>query len=82
MMFGDNRKGACGIERNENKQIHVPLMMRGKRMAKVSCGGLHCMGINEKGRIYSWGSNRSGQLGRVAEDGKGEEKSGQTPNII
>ena len=50
MMFGDNRKGACGLDHIENKYIYCPVEMRGHRFIKMACGQLHCMGINQQGK--------------------------------
>lgn len=66
-MFGDNRKGACGLDHIENKYIYCPVEMRAHRFIKIACGQLHCMGINQQGKVVSWGSNKAGQLGRPKE---------------
>ena len=31
---------------------------------KVACGGLHTLVLDTKGRVYSWGCNDEGPLGR------------------
>eukprot|EP00960_Hanusia_phi_P047842 758617-Hanusia_phi.AAC.2 len=35
---------------------------------EVSCGGQHTCSITSSGELYSWGSNRYGQLGRAVSD--------------
>eukprot|EP00232_Nephroselmis_pyriformis_P011185 CAMPEP_0182875778 /NCGR_PEP_ID=MMETSP0034_2-20130328/13746_1 /TAXON_ID=156128 /ORGANISM="Nephroselmis pyriformis, Strain CCMP717" /LENGTH=468 /DNA_ID=CAMNT_0025008533 /DNA_START=26 /DNA_END=1436 /DNA_ORIENTATION=+ len=36
-------------------------------MHRISCGWNHTVGVNERGHVYSWGSNEYGQLGRQAD---------------
>jgi alpha-tubulin suppressor-like RCC1 family protein len=37
-------------------------------IADVACGEYHCLSISNKGEIYSWGNNASGQLGKGKRD--------------
>lgn len=34
-------------------------------MTSVACGEAHSMALNEWGQLYTWGSDSSGQLGKL-----------------
>eukprot|EP01125_Pyxidicula_operculata_P018804 TRINITY_DN6726_c0_g1_i2.p1 TRINITY_DN6726_c0_g1~~TRINITY_DN6726_c0_g1_i2.p1 ORF type:complete len:681 (-),score=117.31 TRINITY_DN6726_c0_g1_i2:93-2111(-) len=54
---------------NEKPAISVPCTLKGdiinKKIVSVACGALHCLLLDEDGRVYSFGKNTSGQLGLV-----------------
>lgn len=39
----------------------IPLNIK---VVKIVCGALHNLVLTEKGEVFSWGNNDSGQLGR------------------
>lgn len=32
-------------------------------IVQISCGNEHCMALTDRGKLYSWGANKAGQLG-------------------
>jgi len=54
--------------------VHVPeqITSLGSDIKQVACGNSHCVALQGKGVVYSWGSNTFGELGRKV--GKGESK--------
>lgn len=70
-MWGGNNDGKCGASLNQ-KSLLLPTLIqftekqtkkKGK-LIKITCGTNHSMALTNIGFIYSWGSNRFGQLGR------------------
>lgn len=37
----------------------------GNRIIKIVCGGMHTVALSSAGRVYTWGCNDEGALGRV-----------------
>ncbi len=62
--WGDNDRGQLGIGTLTSSDIpvrvHVP---KGVTFLTVSSGGYASYGIDQTGRLWAWGDNRSGQLG-------------------
>jgi alpha-tubulin suppressor-like RCC1 family protein len=62
--WGNNDRGQLGIGSRTDShvpvQVHVP---KNVVFVKVSSGGYATYGIDQSGRLWAWGDNRSGQLG-------------------
>ena len=62
--WGDNDRGQLGIGTVTSSdvpvRVHVP---KGVTFVAVSSGGFASYGIDQTGRLWAWGDNRSGQLG-------------------
>jgi alpha-tubulin suppressor-like RCC1 family protein len=62
--WGNNDRGQLGIGSRTGSdvpvRVHVP---DGVTFLKVSSGGYATYGIDQTGRLWAWGDNRSGQLG-------------------
>merc|ERR1711977_656147 len=60
-----------------------PLYVEGlgqANVASVVCGRHHTLALTREGQLYSWGSNKSGQLGRKLE-GNGEKRNHE-PGVV
>ena len=58
-----------GHEEGESNE-HIPRIVEKLsklRVKQVSCGGSHALALTSTGRVYSWGMNHHGQLGRGIE---------------
>jgi alpha-tubulin suppressor-like RCC1 family protein len=70
--WGYNKFGQIGNRRkghNEwfNECQSIPIKVNGfndEKVIQISCGLCHSMALTESGRVFSWGNNRFGQLGR------------------
>jgi alpha-tubulin suppressor-like RCC1 family protein len=50
------------------KPRRIPLFDTGlaaRRILKIVCGGMHTVALSNLGRVYTWGCNDEGALGRV-----------------
>lgn len=67
--WGDGKKGQLGDGQTQNalNPIRVTLP-HGARPAHVATGGDSSYAIDTSGRLWAWGSNRSGQLGTGGRD--------------
>lgn len=68
--WGSNSQGQLGFAVDSELQTAdaSPKMVGdlcGVFMSAVACGENHSLGLSSSGDVYSWGSNRYGQLGRV-----------------
>ena len=34
-----------------------------ENITKIKCGTNHCLAVNRKGALFSWGSGKAGELG-------------------
>jgi hypothetical protein len=62
--WGDNSNGQIGNGCNDYD--YAPIKVNGfcgERVVMISCGSCHSMALTESGHVYSWGSNKYGQLG-------------------
>jgi regulator of chromosome condensation len=39
-----------------------------RRVLKVVCGGMHTVALTNQGRVYTWGCNDEGALGREGQE--------------
>lgn len=37
----------------------------GRRILKIVCGGMHTVALSNMGKVYTWGCNDEGALGRI-----------------
>ncbi|PSC70525.1 fructose bisphosphate aldolase [Micractinium conductrix] len=77
-LFGDGDCGQLGMGEEVTERLRpFPLSLPGgKKVLQVACGGMHTVALTEGGKIYSWGVNDEGALGRETA-GELWEKSGQ-----
>ncbi len=69
--WGDNSVGQLGCDKPS--QASLPLHVAGlggEDIASVACGRHHTCARSTSGSLFSWGSNKHGQLGRVPSQGK------------
>ena len=74
--WGKNEGGVLGVVENKKETngteiedfIIKPSVVQGiKNIKAISTGSLHCVGINNNLKVYSWGCGEGGQLG-LSED--------------
>ena len=62
--WGSNDRGQLGVGSRTDSyvpvRVHVP---KNVSLVEVSSGGFATYGIDQTGRLWAWGDNRSGQLG-------------------
>jgi regulator of chromosome condensation len=77
--FGSNPFGALGLGEDVVEKFRpafVPLP-KSARCAQVACGGMHTLALSSDGRVFSWGVNDEGALGRpTAGSAWGEQGGG------
>lgn len=67
--YGQNRFGVLG--HGDEMSLSIPKQVMGLdkyRIKSVACGQFHTLAITYSGRLYSWGRNQCGQLGRTTEE--------------
>ncbi|PXY81861.1 hypothetical protein DKK73_07815 [Bifidobacterium asteroides] len=69
--WGTNTDGRLGTGDTNDAAIPTPVAdpdggSDGFKPTEVSAGGYLCMGIDSKGRVYTWGSNDKNALGNVS----------------
>ena len=64
--WGDNSRGQLGQEDTQVYETVVPLLGAAQSVPfrAISAGYYHCLALSSAGKVYSWGDNRYGQLGR------------------
>jgi alpha-tubulin suppressor-like RCC1 family protein len=63
-MWGNNDRGQLGIGTQAGSDVPVPVHVpKNVTFVKVSSGGYATYAIDQDGRLWAWGDNRSGQLG-------------------
>lgn len=68
--WGDNTYGSLGngTVGGSTTDHHVPTIVKsGTRFTKISTKNYHNLAIGTNGRLYSWGRNENGELGRGLE---------------
>jgi hypothetical protein len=68
--FGSGECGqlAHGVEEDEDLSVRKPRIvtsLRDKQVRVVACGGIHSVAVGADGRVWSWGCNDDGALGRA-----------------
>ncbi|CAG8948375.1 unnamed protein product [Penicillium salamii] len=56
--------GILGFDANNLVQKTPLLISSLKKIKHLACGANHILALNDKGRVYSWGSGQQNQLGR------------------
>lgn len=69
--WGSNSRGQLGFLSSEAPfgAVEMPSVLedlRGSYISSVACGEYHSLALAADGRVYSWGCNKFGQLGRAA----------------
>uniref|UniRef100_A0A6G1SDT2 Regulator of chromosome condensation n=1 Tax=Aceria tosichella TaxID=561515 RepID=A0A6G1SDT2_9ACAR len=71
---GELGMGKIGITRKNPKPVPIDVPIK-----QIACGPCHTLALTESGKIYSFGCNDEGALGRVTD---GDETLEATPTII
>ena len=84
----DGQLGTGSFKSTAGFPIKIPGFGPGKddiRIVKVSCGDAFTMLLDSRGRLWSFGCNRSGELGRIpfiSEDVRSMYENQNTPGIV
>jgi alpha-tubulin suppressor-like RCC1 family protein len=63
--WGDNSRGQLGVDPNQLPESSVPVEVVGiNNIIDITIGGLQTCAIDDAQRLYCWGNNNNGQLGR------------------
>ena len=66
-VLGKNERGQLGLGHNKDvnkKPVKLSYFVKCKtRINIIKCGGLHCLAIDIRHKLYGWGYNYYGQLG-------------------
>ena len=70
--WGSNSKGQLGFLSPGTAAVVVETPsvvedLRGVYMSSVACGEYHSLALSSDGCVFSWGCNKYGKLGRIAE---------------
>ncbi|ETK87467.1 hypothetical protein F441_08252 [Phytophthora nicotianae CJ01A1] len=70
--WGSNSRGQLGFlsPGTPSTAVVTPSVvgdLRGMYMSSVACGEYHSLALSSDGRVFSWGCNKYGKLGRAAE---------------
>jgi hypothetical protein len=77
--FGKNKNGILGKQADIAAQ---PVQINGlKDIVDIQAGTDHVLAMDKNGQVYSWGSNMTGQLGRLAHEYKEWTELGELANI-
>ena len=73
--FGSAVGGELGLipATHERRKPGLLKLLDGKGVVAVECGGQHSLALDSTGRVWSWGVNDQGALGRLTEDGHDED---------
>ena len=80
--WGDNSAGQLGYA--DPKMMLLPIYVTGLEnvdVKTVACGRQHTLALADNGELFSWGSNKLGQLGRKPRDGEGGHKPGRLDEL-
>jgi alpha-tubulin suppressor-like RCC1 family protein len=64
LSFGSNSWGQLGVGDLIPHGAPVPLHRLDEVVTKISAGAYHSVALTSSGRVYTWGNNSKGQLGR------------------
>ncbi|CAM9560780.1 unnamed protein product, partial [Discosporangium mesarthrocarpum] len=68
---GDCGQLGFGMEEDADMNIKVPRVLTGlneEKITMVACGGISNAAITADGRVFSWGANDEGTLGRGGDE--------------
>jgi alpha-tubulin suppressor-like RCC1 family protein/AmiR/NasT family two-component response regulator len=75
--WGWNAAGQCGVPQQQCDTVSQPTLLEGLQgIVKVAGGSAHSLALANTGKVFSWGSATSGQLGRSV-SGSATPKPGQ-----
>ncbi|KAI9811693.1 MAG: hypothetical protein M1826_003104 [Phylliscum demangeonii] len=57
-------EGVLGFSETVRVQIRPTLIPGLKKIKSLACGTNHVLAVNDKGKVFVWGSSQQGQLGR------------------
>jgi len=77
-VFGSNPFGQLGFECEQRKFPAVIPALGDIKVATVACGAIHTLVLTEEGKLYSFGCNDDGALGRQTE----EEEDAIKPGLV
>jgi len=79
--FGQSLPSSCGESDNRIVSCGRRWMPPdGSKLVKVACGRRHTILLDERGRVWSFGENKFGQLGRPVQGD--ESKSDASPKLV
>eukprot|EP00899_Mesostigma_viride_P006853 jgi/Mesvir1/16169/Mv08436-RA.1 len=62
-LWGWNKFGQLGLGHNEDRNTPVQVVLPGESVKSLTCGWRHTAVLTQRGHVYAWGRNNSGQLG-------------------
>ncbi len=70
---GSGEMGQLGLSESilESRKLKVVASLRNQDINQIAAGGLHCVALDENGKVFTWGCSDEGSLGVLepAEDG-------------
>ncbi|WP_160229837.1 RCC1 domain-containing protein, partial [Bifidobacterium coryneforme] len=76
--WGNNTSGQLGDDTTTNQTTATKATTpAGTGFIQAAAGGSHSMALDRDGRVWTWGSNEKGQLGRNPDSGNPSNKPGQ-----
>ncbi len=67
LTFGSGECEQLGLENcpiEIKKPRPIPVFSKGIKIKEMACGGMHTIAVDTRGRVYTWGCNDEGALGR------------------
>jgi alpha-tubulin suppressor-like RCC1 family protein len=63
--WGSGQIGQLGHGDFHRQSLPIKVANINEKIVQVACGKKHTVALTSDGKVYSWGSNESGQLGRT-----------------
>lgn len=75
LTLGQGDVGQLGLGEDvlERKKPALVKSLEGLNIVQVECGGMHTVALTDDGKVYTWGCNDEGGLGRVTSSTDGDE---------
>lgn len=75
LTLGQGDVGQLGLGEDilERKKPALVKSLEGLDIVQVECGGMHTVALSDDGKVYTWGCNDEGGLGRVTSSTDGDE---------
>lgn len=75
LTLGQGDVGQLGLGEDilERKKPAIVKGLDDLEIVQVECGGMHTVALTDSGKVYTWGCNDEGALGRVTSSENGEE---------